>query len=60
MTLPEGFRAKVVAVDQSGEKTTVCDAKNQRTSIDEGQIESLKASLMPDDLPKVLKPQELR
>ena len=50
-------------VESSPTVVTVLDAKNQRTVIEKNQIESMKespTSLMPENILKELKPQELR
>ena len=50
-------------VEESPTTVTLADAKNQRTTLGRNQIEELRAStvsLMPDDLLKELKPQQLR
>jgi putative heme-binding domain-containing protein len=50
-------------VEQSPGQITLLDAKRQRTTLARGQVESVQESplsLMPEDLLKHLKPQELR
>jgi putative heme-binding domain-containing protein len=50
-------------VDQTPGSVTLLSAKNQRTAVPRDEIESIvesPTSLMPDDLLKGLKPQELR
>jgi putative heme-binding domain-containing protein len=49
--------------DQTAQGVTIVNARNERTVVPRGLIESLKespVSLMPEDLLKALKPQELR
>ena len=50
-------------VDQTPGSVTLLSAKNERTAVARDQIESIAespTSLMPDNLLKGLKPQELR
>jgi len=52
-----------VIAEQTPARVTLLDAKGERTDVPRGEIESLDespVSLMPDDLLKGLKPQELR
>ena len=59
----DGRKLTGMIVEQSAGKLTISDAKNQRTTLDQSQVESLKespTSLMPENLLKELKPQELR
>jgi hypothetical protein len=52
-----------MVVEQSPEKIVISDPKNQRTEIARNQIEAIRESplsLMPDNIIKELKPQELR
>jgi putative heme-binding domain-containing protein len=49
--------------EQTPAAVTLVDGKNQRTTIARGKIETIQGSpvsLMPEDLLKALKPQELR
>lgn len=59
----DGRRLSGMVVEQSPEKITISDAKNQRTEIPRNQIEAIRESplsLMPENIIKELKPQELR
>jgi putative heme-binding domain-containing protein len=52
-----------VIVEQTPNKLTLANAKNDRESVEVGQIATIRespVSLMPDDLHRQLRPQELR
>lgn len=59
----DGRRLSGMVVEQSPEKIVISDPKNQRTEIARNQIEAIRESplsLMPENIIKELKPQELR
>ncbi len=59
----DGRTLNGLIAEQSPSSITLIDGKNQRTKIARDKIESLEesqVSLMPEDLLKQLKPQELR
>jgi len=59
----DGRRLSGMVVEQSPEKLIISDPKNQRTEIARNQIDAIRESplsLMPENIIKELKPQELR
>jgi putative heme-binding domain-containing protein len=59
----DGRRLSGMVVEQSPEKIVLADVKNQRTEVMRNQIEAIRESplsLMPENIIKELKPQELR